>query len=222
MGAVTVALKRKRVNYVLDADIRGFYEHIDHEWLMQLLQHRVADLRMLRLIQKWLKTGVMEEGQRSETEMGSARTRWFFKSPCREERAILEASMRKLVQPGGRRVHHPQPGTRISAETFKGISAADLIALLDSAGIRRALVPSVAYTWGSANRSIQNEYEFVKAENDWTSRQVAQYPDRLRGSCSARRRTAMSRHPRLPPRFASVRNRLRAAAPGRKHGGGAP
>ncbi|HEY3038722.1 MAG TPA: amidohydrolase family protein [Pyrinomonadaceae bacterium] len=65
-----------------------------------------------------------------------------------------------------------------------GINANDLIALLDLAGIRRALVLSVAYTWGSANRTVENEYEKVKAENDWTSQQVAQHPDRLRAFCS--------------------------------------
>jgi uncharacterized protein len=65
-----------------------------------------------------------------------------------------------------------------------GISAHDLIAMLDSAGIPRALVLSVAYTWGSANRTVDNEYERVKAENDWQSQQVAQYPDRLRVFCS--------------------------------------
>jgi predicted TIM-barrel fold metal-dependent hydrolase len=65
-----------------------------------------------------------------------------------------------------------------------GITASDLIALLDSAGIRRALVLSVAYTWGSANRTVANEYEKVRAENDWTSQQVAKYPDRLRAFCS--------------------------------------
>ncbi len=66
-----------------------------------------------------------------------------------------------------------------------GISARDVIALLDSAGIRRALVLSVAYTWGKASRTpIENEYEHVKAENDWTAAQAAQYPDRLRAFCS--------------------------------------
>lgn len=68
--------------------------------------------------------------------------------------------------------------------TSQGISARDLIAMLDSAGIRKALVLSVAYTWGSANRTVENEYEKVKAENDWTARQVGQYPDRLRVFCS--------------------------------------
>lgn len=66
-----------------------------------------------------------------------------------------------------------------------GISARDVIALLDSAGIQRALVLSVAYTWGKASRaSVDSEYAHVKAENDWTAQQVAQYPDRLRAFCS--------------------------------------
>ena len=66
-----MALKRKRVNYVLDADIRGFFDNLSHEWLLKFVQHRVADPRILRLIQKWLKAGVMEEGRWSETEIGT-------------------------------------------------------------------------------------------------------------------------------------------------------
>jgi uncharacterized protein len=66
----------------------------------------------------------------------------------------------------------------------KPILASDLIALLDSAGIKRAVVLSMGYTWGAAARSVENEYEKVKAENDWTSQQVASYPDRLRAFCS--------------------------------------
>ena len=66
-----------------------------------------------------------------------------------------------------------------------GISAHDVVALLDSAGMQRALVLSVAYTWGKASRApVENEYEHVKAENDWTAQQVAAYPDRLRAFCS--------------------------------------
>lgn len=66
-----------------------------------------------------------------------------------------------------------------------GISARDLIALLDSAGISSALVLSVAYTWGKASRTpVADEYGHVRAENDWTARQVVQYPDRLRAFCS--------------------------------------
>ncbi len=71
LDALTVGLKRRKVNYVLDADIRGFFDHIDHSWMMKFVQHRVADPRILRLIQKWLKAGVMEEGQWWETEEGT-------------------------------------------------------------------------------------------------------------------------------------------------------
>lgn len=71
LDALTVGLKTKKVNYVLDADIRGFFDHIDHTWMMKLVQHRVADPRILRLIQKWLKAGVMEDGQWRETEEGT-------------------------------------------------------------------------------------------------------------------------------------------------------
>ena len=66
-----------------------------------------------------------------------------------------------------------------------GITARNLIELLDSAGIQRALVLSMAYTWGKASRApVADEYEHVKAENDWVAQQVAQYPDRLRAFCS--------------------------------------
>src|SRR5262245_43465725 len=64
-------------------------------------------------------------------------------------------------------------------------SARNLIALLDNAGIERALVLSMAYTWGKASRApVEDEYTHVKAENDWTAQQVAQYPRRLRAFCS--------------------------------------
>src|SRR5437764_8636061 len=71
LDALTVALKTKKVNYVLDADIRGFFDNLDHAWMMKFVQHRVADPRMLGLLQKWLKAGVMEEGQWRETEEGT-------------------------------------------------------------------------------------------------------------------------------------------------------
>jgi len=80
----------------------------------------------------------------------------------------------------------PAAGALVSGNpNSPGISARDLIALLDSAGIQHALVLSMAYTWGKASRApVENEYEHVKAENDWTAQQVAQYADRLRAFCS--------------------------------------
>jgi retron-type reverse transcriptase len=59
------------VNYVLDADIKGFFDNLDKSWLIKFVEHRVADPRILRLIQKWLKAGVMEEGKWSEPQTGS-------------------------------------------------------------------------------------------------------------------------------------------------------
>jgi RNA-directed DNA polymerase len=59
------------VNWVLDADIRGFFDNMSHEWTMKFIGHRVADRRILRLIQKWLKAGVSENGQWSETNVGT-------------------------------------------------------------------------------------------------------------------------------------------------------
>src|ERR1700674_458468 len=71
LDALSVGLHRKRVNWVLDADIRGFFDQMSHEWTMKFIEHRVADRRMVRLIQKWLKAGVSEQGQWSETRVGT-------------------------------------------------------------------------------------------------------------------------------------------------------
>jgi len=71
LDALTVGIQRKRVNWVLDADIRGFFDNMSHEWTMKFIEHRVADRRMLRLIQKWLKAGVSEGGQWTETKVGT-------------------------------------------------------------------------------------------------------------------------------------------------------
>ncbi len=57
-------LPTKKVNWVLDADIRGFFDAIDHGWLVKFLEHRIADRRVVRLIQKWLSAGVLEDGKR--------------------------------------------------------------------------------------------------------------------------------------------------------------
>jgi RNA-directed DNA polymerase len=71
LDALAVGIQRKRVNWVLDADIRNFYDSLSHEWTLKFIEHRVADRRMLRLIQKWLKAGVSEDGQWSETRVGT-------------------------------------------------------------------------------------------------------------------------------------------------------
>ena len=71
LDALAVGIRRKRVNWVLDADIRDFFGTMSHEWTMKFVEHRVADRRILRLIHKWLKAGVSEDGQWAETEVGT-------------------------------------------------------------------------------------------------------------------------------------------------------
>src|SRR6516164_4927472 len=71
LDALAAGIQWKRVNWVLDADIRGFFDNMNHEWTMKFVEHRVADRRILRLIQKWLKAGVSEDGQWSESKVGT-------------------------------------------------------------------------------------------------------------------------------------------------------
>jgi group II intron reverse transcriptase/maturase len=70
LDALAEAIGRK-VNWVLDADIRSFYDTIDHGWLQRMLEHRIGDSRMVRLLMKWAKAGVMEDGELHETQEGS-------------------------------------------------------------------------------------------------------------------------------------------------------
>jgi RNA-directed DNA polymerase len=72
LDALAAGIYRRKVNWVLDADIRGFYDAIDHGWMLRFLEHRIADRRMVRLIRKWLKAGVIENGAWSETAQGAA------------------------------------------------------------------------------------------------------------------------------------------------------
>ena len=62
LDALATALYTKKVNYVLDADIHGFYDSLDQRWLKRFIEHRIADPRVQRLIQKWMNAGGMEAG----------------------------------------------------------------------------------------------------------------------------------------------------------------
>lgn len=71
LDAVWVGIEKRKVNWVLDADIKGFFDAISHEWLLKFLEHRIADQRLLRLCRKWLRAGVSEAGQWSKTDVGT-------------------------------------------------------------------------------------------------------------------------------------------------------
>jgi RNA-directed DNA polymerase len=71
LDALTVAIENTKVNWVLDADFRDFFTSLDHSWMVRFLEHRIADERVLRLIQKWLRAGVIEDGRWKVSEEGS-------------------------------------------------------------------------------------------------------------------------------------------------------
>jgi RNA-directed DNA polymerase len=71
LDALMVGIKIRHVNWILDADIAAFFDEIDHDWMMKFLEHRIADQRILRLIGKWLKAGVIEDGVRVAATKGT-------------------------------------------------------------------------------------------------------------------------------------------------------
>lgn len=71
LDALTVGIEWKKVSWVLDADIRSFFDTLDHGWLRKFIEHRIADQRVVRLILKWLKAGVLEDGRRIGGEVGT-------------------------------------------------------------------------------------------------------------------------------------------------------
>ena len=71
VDALSVGVMTKKVMWVLDADIRGFFDTLDHGWLVTFIEHRVGDPRIRRLIQKWLAAGVWEDGRRTRSRVGT-------------------------------------------------------------------------------------------------------------------------------------------------------
>ena len=71
LESLHTAIMSQRVNFVLDADIRSFFDSVDHEWLLRMLAHRIADPRILRLVRMWLEAGILESGEKYETSKGT-------------------------------------------------------------------------------------------------------------------------------------------------------
>jgi retron-type reverse transcriptase len=69
--AVRLAEGNTPVNWILDADIKGFFDAVDQQWLIRFLEHRIGDERIIRLVSKWLKAGVLEEGKWQSSDMGT-------------------------------------------------------------------------------------------------------------------------------------------------------
>lgn len=71
LDALSIGITTKKVNWVLDADLRDFFGTLKHEWVVKFTEHRVADERVVRLVQKWLSAGVLEDGKRTHSETGT-------------------------------------------------------------------------------------------------------------------------------------------------------
>jgi RNA-directed DNA polymerase len=71
LSSLHTAIMSQRVNWVLDADIRSFFDAVDHAWLLRMLAHRIADHRVLRLVRMWLEAGILESGEGHETDRGT-------------------------------------------------------------------------------------------------------------------------------------------------------
>ena len=71
LDALAFGITQRRVNWIVDADLENFFDSVSHEWLIKFLEHRIGDERVLRLIHKWLKAGVMEEGELTVSEQGT-------------------------------------------------------------------------------------------------------------------------------------------------------
>jgi RNA-directed DNA polymerase len=71
LDALSVAISETRVNWILDADIRSFFDGLSQEWLVRFLEHRIGDERVIRLVRKWLRAGVLEDGEWSVSEKGT-------------------------------------------------------------------------------------------------------------------------------------------------------
>ncbi len=71
LDALATGIGTRKMNWVLDADIRGFFDTLDHGWLVKFVEHRMGDRRVVRLVQKWLAAGVLEDGKRTRSEVGT-------------------------------------------------------------------------------------------------------------------------------------------------------
>ena len=71
LDALVVGIDRRKVNWILDADIRSFFDMVDQKWMIRFVEHRIGDPRIIRLIQKWMKAGVLEDGEFKVSERGT-------------------------------------------------------------------------------------------------------------------------------------------------------
>ncbi|GAB7540362.1 hypothetical protein CS8_000220 [Cupriavidus sp. 8B] len=88
---MATAITSTPVNWILDADIRSFFDSVSQEWLVRFIEHRIGDQRIIRLVRKWLKAGVLEEGELSVSETGTPQGSGMRRARCRCRRSPEDA-----------------------------------------------------------------------------------------------------------------------------------
>jgi RNA-directed DNA polymerase len=86
LDAIYIAVIQKKVSWIMDADIQGFFDNLDHDWLLKLIQHWISDKRILRWVERILKKGVEEEGGWSKTTLGTAQGSGGWSKTTSEQR----------------------------------------------------------------------------------------------------------------------------------------
>jgi hypothetical protein len=76
LDALAVGITHTKVSWIVDADVRSFFDSMSHEWLIRFVEHRIGDPRMIRLIRKWLKAGVMDGAEWTSSDIGSPQGQW--------------------------------------------------------------------------------------------------------------------------------------------------
>ena len=185
--------RTKKVNWVLDADIRDFFATIDHEWLVRFIEHRIADRRVLRLIQKWLRAGVLEDGRDGHGGAGDAR-KGAVVSPLLANiylHYVFDLWARRVAAAGhGRRGHRAlSPTTSWWASNTSGSQAVPGRASGAVREVRSGTAPRedpadrVLAACGRRERQTRTDWASRRRSTSWASRTSVGGPGRGGSGC---------------------------------------
>jgi RNA-directed DNA polymerase len=141
LDALYVGIRGRKVNWILDLDLKGFFDHLDKAHLMEMVGRRIADTRILRLIRKWLKAGVIENGEWSETEQGTPQG--SVMSPL-----LANVYLHYMYSTSG-----PASGGKVRKAT--------------SSSFATRMMPSLGFSTNTKRRSFSNSYGNNLASMGW-------------------------------------------------------
>ena len=146
LASLHTAIMSQRVNWVLDADIGSFFDSVDHEWLLQMLAHRIADPRVLRLVRMWLEAGILESDEWRETERGTP------------QGAGISPLLANIF------LHSGRGGTHTTSSISGSISG---VSDMRAVGFRSCVMPTTS-SWASRTRPMRDRC-WPTSRNGWPS-----------------------------------------------------